>query len=173
VLGLSHHAQQLIHTTSAHLPISDIFHLLLDPSSNPTAVCDGSVLMSQGTFGWVLATGNPPRILVRYSGPAYGSNMDSFRAEAYGLLPLTTFLHLLSTSFQQPLPLTELWCDNLAVVNTINRVTSKQHPELPNDTLRPSWDDKISVPSHLSHCPMSRAIKTTPRPATNYHSQPS
>ena len=153
VLGLSHHAQQLIHTTSAHLPISDIFHLLLDPSSNPTAVCDGSVLMSQGTFGWVLATSNPPRILMRCSGPAYGSNMDSFRAEAYGLLSLTTFLHQLTTLFQQPLPLTELWCDNLAVVNTINRLTTQQHPEFTNDTLRPSWDVLQAIRQNLRHLP--------------------
>jgi hypothetical protein len=37
----------------------------------------------------------PLRILVKCSGPAYGACMDSYRAEAYGLLSLITFLHLL------------------------------------------------------------------------------
>jgi hypothetical protein len=153
LLGQSEYTRQLLHTLSHHLPFSEICPLLLDPTSNPTAVCDGSVVLSQGTFGWVLATSTPPRILVRCSGPAYGSCMDSFRAEAYGLLSVTTFLHLLTTYLQQPSLTIDVWCDNLAVVNTINRLTKQQRPDFPNDTLRPSWDVLQAIQQNFRHLP--------------------
>ena len=95
---------------------------------------------SQGTFGWVLATSTPQRILLSCSGPAYGSCMDSYRAEAYGLLSITTFLHLLEIYFKHPLQPTTIWCDNLSVVKTANKLISRNRPEFPNETLRPSWD---------------------------------
>jgi hypothetical protein len=66
--------------------------------------------------------------------------MDSYRAEAYGLLSLITFLHLLGIYFNSPLPPTDNWCDNLAVVKTVNKVRSRKRPEFPNETLTPSWD---------------------------------
>ncbi len=122
-----------------NLPYPDILNLLID-ETKPMAACDGSVLESQGTFGWVLATSNPPRTLLSCSGPAYGYGMDSFRAEAYGILSLLTLLHLLSTQSNQPLPPISIWCDNQAVVNTINKITHRKRPSFPNDTIRPSWD---------------------------------
>ena len=145
--------QLLLHTLHHDLPYPDIFNLLIDPSTHPTAVCDGSVLHSQGTFGWVLATGTPPCTLIQCSGPAFGACMDSFRAEAYGLLSLTTLLHLLSTYFHHPLPPTSLWCDNLAVVNTVNKLTNRQRPTFPNETLRPSWDILQAVCKHFTNHP--------------------
>jgi hypothetical protein len=84
--------RQLLYTLTHDLSFSNIFHLLLHPSKNSTAVCDGTVQFNQGTFGWVLATTTPPRIFLRCTGPASGSKMDSFRAEAYGLLSVTSFL---------------------------------------------------------------------------------
>jgi hypothetical protein len=63
-----------------------------------------------------------------------------YRAEAYGLLSITTFLHLLETHFKHPLQPTTIWCDSLSVINTVNKLISRKRPEFPNETLRPSWD---------------------------------
>jgi hypothetical protein len=72
----------------------------------------------------MLAASNPRRILVKCSGPAYGACMDSYRAEAYGLFSLTTLLHLLGIYYKSPLPPTDIWCDNLTVVKTVNKIRS-------------------------------------------------
>ena len=61
--------------------------------------------------------------------------MDSYRAEAYGLLSITTFLHLLEIYFKHPLQPTTIWCDNLSVVKTVNKLISRNRPEFPNETL--------------------------------------
>jgi hypothetical protein len=66
--------------------------------------------------------------------------MDSYRAEAYGLLSITTFLHLMGNYYNHQVPPTEIWCDNMAVVNTVNRKIVRTRPEFPNETLQPSWD---------------------------------
>jgi hypothetical protein len=104
------------------------------------AACDGSVQYLQGTFGWGLATRNPHRILVKCSGPTYGACIDSYRAEAHGLVSLMTFLHLLGIYYKSPLPPTDIWCDILAVVKTVNKSRSRKRPEFHNETLTPSWD---------------------------------
>jgi hypothetical protein len=84
-----------------HLPT---IHHHLHTSTSPLGVSDGSVLLSQGTFGWALATTQPPHQLLHCSGPAFGASMDSYRAEAYGLLSLATLLALMSRFFHRPLP---------------------------------------------------------------------
>jgi hypothetical protein len=66
--------------------------------------------------------------------------MDSYRAEGYGLLSITTFLHLLGNCYNHQVPPTEIWCDNMAVVNTVNRLVVRNRPEFPNETLQPSWN---------------------------------
>jgi hypothetical protein len=55
---------------------------------------DGSVKFEDGTWGWALSspTGNE---LIERKGPAYGIVMDSYCAEAYGLLSITTMVTLL------------------------------------------------------------------------------
>jgi hypothetical protein len=79
----------------------------------------------------------------------------------YGLLPCRglwpTFPHYFLTSFgntvyyKRPLPPTEIWCDNLAVVKTVNKIRSRKRPEFPNETLTPSWDilQAIRMKFHL------------------------
>jgi hypothetical protein len=52
--------------------------------------------------------------------------------------PITTFLQLLGKYYQ--VPPTEIWRDNMAVVNTVNRKIVRTRPEFPNETLQPSWD---------------------------------
>jgi ribonuclease HI len=142
--------QHLLHTLTHDLPMDTIFDQLQHPTSTPVAVCDGSVQNDQGSFGWVIATSEPPRILIRCRGPAYGSNIDSFRAEAYGLLSVMTFLHLLATQHQQQLPPMTIWCDNISVVNTINKINQSRRPTFPNETLRPSWDILQAICRHFS-----------------------
>ena len=66
--------------------------------------------------------------------------MDSYRTEAYGQLSLVVFLNLLFTFFDQPMPEITLYCDNKAVVETVNRLLTRKRPDFPNDALRPSWD---------------------------------
>jgi hypothetical protein len=107
----------------------------------------------QGSFGWVLATSQPQRILIRCRGPAYGSSMNSFRAEAYGLLSVSTFLHLLAVRYQQQIPPTIIWCDNLSVIRTVNNINSSMRPAFPNETLRPSWDVLQAICHQLSNLP--------------------
>jgi hypothetical protein len=75
--------------------------------------------------------------------------MDSYRAETYGLLSITTLLHLLSTFFERPLPPTAIFCDNLSVVKTVNQLISSSRPTFPNDTLRPSWDIIQAIWEHF------------------------
>jgi hypothetical protein len=108
--------------------------------SRPT-ISDQNLLLiaTQGTFGWVLATTQPPHQLLHCSGPAFAS-MDSYRAEAYGLISLATLLDLMSKFFHIPLPPITIWCGNLSVVQTINSIITRVRPVFPNDTLRPSWD---------------------------------
>jgi hypothetical protein len=72
--------------------------------------------------------------------PGIGACMDSYRAEAYGLLSITSFLHLLGNYYNHQVPPTEIWCDNMAVVNTVYRKIVRTPPEFPNKTLQPSWD---------------------------------
>jgi hypothetical protein len=66
--------------------------------------------------------------------------VDSYRAEAYGLLSITTFLHLLGNYYNHQVPPTEICYDNMALVNTVNRKIVRNRPEFPNETLQPSWD---------------------------------
>jgi hypothetical protein len=37
-------------------------------------------------------------------------------------------------------PAPTIWCDSLSVVKTVNKLISRNRPEFPNETLRPSWD---------------------------------
>jgi hypothetical protein len=75
----------------------------IPPSTiSPLAVSDGSVQLSQGTFGWILATTQPPHQLHYCSRPAFGASMDSYRAEAYGLFSFATLLDLMCQFFHSP-----------------------------------------------------------------------
>ena len=67
------------------------------------AVSDGSVWDgNQGSFGWMVSTKEGDR-LARGMGPARGSQVDSYRAEAYGMLTVSTFLSRLAafTGYQE------------------------------------------------------------------------
>jgi len=94
-------------------------------------VTDGSVVGLQGTFGWALASTVTTFTLIENAGPAYGAFMDSYRAEAYGQLSLVVFLNLLFKFFDQPMPEITLYCDNKAVVETVNKLLTRKRPDFP------------------------------------------
>jgi hypothetical protein len=136
---------------------------LLHTSTSPLAVSDGSVLLSQGTFGWVLATTQPPHQLLHCSGPAFGASMDSYRAEAYGLLSLATLLDLMSKFFHSPLPPMTIWCDNLSVVQTITSIITRVQcsPMIPFDRVGTLSKQPVGPFKLILHflCNMLRAIR--------------
>jgi hypothetical protein len=66
--------------------------------------------------------------------------MDSYCAEAYGLLSITSLVTLLlqyTTSTFAPI---ELLCDSKALVKKVKKLRKSTRPEFPNDTMAPSWD---------------------------------
>jgi hypothetical protein len=82
-------------------------------------------------------TGNE---LIECKGPAYGIVMESYRAEAYGLLSITTRVTLLMQYTTNTFAPIELLCDNDAPVMKIDKLRKSTRPEFPNDTLASSWD---------------------------------
>ena len=68
------------------------------------AVSDGSVWdNNQGAFGWTVSTDTGTR-LAQGMGPARGAKVDSYRAEAYGMLATLVFLNRLAeyTTHMEP-----------------------------------------------------------------------
>jgi hypothetical protein len=62
---------------------------------------DGSVKFENGTWGWALSSPTGEE-LIECKGPAYGIVMDSYCAEAYGLLSITTLVTLSCNTQQIP-----------------------------------------------------------------------
>ena len=74
----------------------DIFSTGLAISHGLRAVSDGSVWEeTNGAFGWALSTDQGERV-AKGMGPARGVKIDSYRAEAYGMLSLLCFLKRLA-----------------------------------------------------------------------------
>jgi hypothetical protein len=65
-----------------------------DQDTWPVLVCDGSVMNEQGTFGWVISL-PIGETLCTGKGPAYGHDISSYRAEAYGMLSGLLYLYQL------------------------------------------------------------------------------
>jgi hypothetical protein len=87
---------------SKSFPFPTSSKVRLHRSSNPIAVCNGSVQSTDLAFDWVLTTSNPRCTLLRWSDPAYSAYMDSCHAEDYEILSTTSFLHLLERSSNVP-----------------------------------------------------------------------
>ena len=112
------------------------------PEENPMTVgmdqfkaaSDGSVVGTDGTFGWVISDPEGNR-LAKGLGRAFGHPMSSYRAEAFGMSSIITYW---TTNFPQQQLL--LVCDNKALVDRIEELTVRQRPQFPNDTLEPDWD---------------------------------
>ncbi|KAG7343792.1 hypothetical protein IV203_021800 [Nitzschia inconspicua] len=73
----------MLGTLESNFSCEEIASKLQESQHHPSSACDGSVANNQGTFGWSMNLKNGITI-IEGSGPAYGSPMDSYRAEAYG-----------------------------------------------------------------------------------------
>ncbi len=102
------------------------------------AVPDGSV-KRYGTFGWTIALSGGT-ILVKGKGWAFGRPMDSYRAEAFGILAIMLWIHHLFQYVAQETPPIRIRCDNLAVVKRANIMKVRTRPTFANDTTAHSWD---------------------------------
>jgi ribonuclease HI len=103
-------------------------------------VSDGSVRNNRGAFGWVLALPDGTR-LVEGQGPAYGYEISSFRAEAYGMLSALRYIHHIAKHYNVPLPLKfRLCCDNQGLIKRVTRVFQTKRREFVNETLLPERD---------------------------------
>jgi ribonuclease HI len=130
--------KQLLQYSEYLVPFDEIVEVL---QHNSLSVSDGSVKDKQGTFGRVTAMANGKR-MINTSGPAFGSPMDSYRAEAYGVLSSLVFIHRLSEYTNQSVTSAiKLYTDNMGVIITEVQIMRKRKgPEFPNATLLSSWD---------------------------------
>ena len=124
---------------------------------------DGSAPHNQGAFAWVISNQHGER-LVRCSGPAFGYNISSYRAESYGILSLLWFLHTMhqlhSTQLQRLQQLHTIYCDNEGLVKTLTKIATYKHI-YPNITVEPEWDTIAQIndilkrlipqPPHIVH----------------------
>ena len=139
---------------------TDPFSLCLELTPGFRAVSDGSVTIQQcGSFGWVLSSLNHERLAFGM-GPVHGRSMNSYRAEAYGLLSILRFLIRIKeyTGMHDPW-VGVLATDSQSVLDTL-QVGDKdmQEEDTPIDLdkgqvvldcLRPEWDILIEIQSAL------------------------
>jgi hypothetical protein len=83
---------------------------------------DGSVVKENAT--WMCRYHRHP---AECMGPAYGSPMNSFRAEVYGLLSLLIYLFLVHQYANTLIPPVKLRCDNKALIEKAD-ATSPWNP---------------------------------------------
>jgi hypothetical protein len=112
---------------------------LTAPTTTNLEASDASVKFENGTWGWVLSSPTGEE-LIKCKGPAYGTVMDSYCEEAYGLLSITTLVTVLMQYTTNTFAPIELLCDNDAVMKKIEKLRKSTSPEFPNDTLASSWD---------------------------------
>ena len=136
---------------------SDAFTVGLAISYGIRAVSDGSVWNdNQGAFGWTMSTDQGERI-ARCMGPARGVHIDSYRAEAYGMLSVLRFLKRLTEFIGQG----DAWhgiiaTDSQSLLDTIMDGKYKQEtndepqscavkPLRYLDVMAPDWDITSSI----------------------------
>ena len=95
---------------TAHLQGTTIYHC-----------SDGSSMNDTGSFGW--AFGPNATIIFRHSGPAFGTPMDSYLAEGYGLLSSSCFwFRATKFALRRHLPRFKLhlYCDNKSLIRRVH-----------------------------------------------------
>jgi hypothetical protein len=112
---------------------------LIASTTTHLGASDGSVKFENGTWGWALSSPAGEE-LIKCKGPAYEIVMDSYRAEAYGLLSITTMVTLLMQYTTNTFAPIGLLCDNDALVKRVEKLRKSTRPKFPNDTLAPNWD---------------------------------
>jgi len=104
------------------------------------AAADGSVRNNTGTFGWVVGLKNGT-ILLRGKGRVFGTPINSYRAEGFGLLSMLVYIRrLFHFQTNSNPPQLRMLSDNQALVHELQKIRSRTRPAFPNDSLRPSWD---------------------------------
>lgn len=125
------------------VPPAELSYQILASTKNSTCiriVSGGGALPTRMAYGWVLSASNGTR-LAQGAGPGYGYP-TSHRAEGYGFLAATKFLHLFLQHHQ--LHITQLLCyvaccDNKGLLTSlVQRPTFD--PVYPNYVLAPNWD---------------------------------
>ncbi|KAG7366658.1 hypothetical protein IV203_029328 [Nitzschia inconspicua] len=132
-------SRDMLGTLESNFSYEEIASKLRETQHHPSSACDGSVANNQGTFGWSMNLKNGTTI-IEGSGPAYGSPMDSYRAEAYGKCSILQFLFLLREYYDLTLAPMQVYCDNEALVKNVNKAREQSRPQFPNDALKASWD---------------------------------
>ena len=127
------------------------------------AVSDGSVWTdNQGAFGWIVSSDLGDR-LSRGMGPARGAKVDSYRAEAYGMLAILCYLRRLAEFTTNVEPWTGILAtDSQSLLETITVPPPKgaagdlygQLKELRHlDVKCPEWDLLSSILTELQRWP--------------------
>jgi hypothetical protein len=88
--------------------------------------------------------------------------MDSYRAEAYGLLIITTLVTLLMQYTTNAFAPIELLCDNNALMTKIEKLRKSTRPEFPNYTVAPSWDVLQQITKNLRKFPEESSLRWIP-----------
>jgi hypothetical protein len=110
--------------------------------------------MDRGIFAWVLAAADGTAWLKCKGGPVGGLQVDSFRAEGYGLLSALTYLNLLAEHFHATIPTIEIHTmDSESSLTRIAKSRNSQQLVFPNETLSPSWDVHQAIQQELKKLP--------------------
>jgi hypothetical protein len=150
-LEMHHSCYELIELIAESNTDSDIeLHLL--------AVSDGSAFDRSMSFGWSMSLPSGHR-LATCAGPAPGSKQSSFRAEGYGLLSITRFLHhLFLFCDTRPDWKIRLMSDNDPLIKCI--ATTRPYPQcFPNSTLVADWDVTHMIITTLQQLPCQISIQ--------------
>ena len=145
----------LLSTMELHKDPATIMTLL--NAGEPYVGTDGSVINQAGSYGYV-GKSHDHVSLFRGRGPAAGTNMTSFRAEAYGALAVYRFLLRLSEYTEIPLRTNiKHYIDNRSVVKRI-RAAQTQKYNAPNRTLAPDWDVVHMATQSIQEMPVQITI---------------
>ncbi|KAG7367960.1 hypothetical protein IV203_030703 [Nitzschia inconspicua] len=124
-------SRDMLVTLESKLSYEEIASKLRESQHHPSWACDGFVANNQGTFGRSMNLKNGTTI-IEGSGPAYGSAMDSYHAEAYGKCSILQFLFLLREYYDLILAPMQVYCDNEALVETVCKAREQSRPQFPN-----------------------------------------
>jgi hypothetical protein len=98
-----------------------------------------------GSYGWVIALESTGEILPEHKGRARGGDMSSYRAEAYGILSVVSFLFALLEVKPTKLPAKckiQACCNNKSLVDKLQWETTHSTA---NEALKPKFDMLVAI----------------------------
>ena len=114
-----------------HTELDKLLQLTLEPF---LIASDGSVDQSKGSFGWIIAQPDGTA-LVTGKGTAFGHDISSFRAEAYGVLAPLRFLVRTRQFYHIPTSINTItwWCDSKSLLSRVGvAILSLHNPNRSN-----------------------------------------